>query len=379
MYNTSSSTEVNQRANLQSAGRHLHVSSGFAQTTLDGVGIAKKTGPAVVMINGQEASGRVSGSGFLVSSDGKIATSLHVVQNLRSGIVQLANGERFNSFSVRAFDETRDLAIIQISGFDMPKVLLGNSNDIQPGEPVLLIGNPNGLQGTVTTGVISGVRELPEGIKIIQTDAAANPGNSGGPLLNARGEVIGVLGFKLKGSENLNFALPINYVRGLLNTLQSPMSLDDLRSRLGKSVAEAEALTSKSVGIYPTKWKSLTSGNQRLLRFNGDFIYGEREVTGEDKAGGMIFGVYELKKEAEKFLGIYRFVTNCTYRDLWTSTTGWRSNRCTLETKMELHSITADRIEGRGQGPDPKGKFDCKKCSYDRPLIWENFVWIPQL
>ncbi len=351
--------------------------SSLAQTMLDGAGIAKKMGPAVVIINGLEDNGRVSGSGFLVSSDGTIATSLHVVQHLKSGIIQLANGEKFNSFSVRAFDETRDLAIIQISGFDMPKVVLGNSNDIQPGEPVMLIGNPNGLQGTVTTGVISAVRELPEGIKIIQTDAAANPGNSGGPLLNGRGEVIGVLGFKLKGSENLNFALPINYVRGLLNTLQSPMSLDELRSKLGKTAAEALAV--RGVGTYPAKWKSLINGTLRSLRFDGNFIYGEREFTSEEKAAGTIFGTYELKKQAENFLGIYRLGVNCTYRDLWTSTTGWRSNKCSLEGNVELHSITADRIEGRAQRPDSKGKFDCKKCSYDRPLIWENFVWIPQL
>jgi Trypsin-like peptidase domain len=109
----------------------------------------------------------------------------------RNGGVQLASGEKFDSFSVLAFDARKDIAIIKIPGFDLPSVTLGNSNTVQVGEPVLVIGSPLGLQGSVTTGVLSSVRDDPAGagFKVLQTDAAANPGNSGGPLVNRRSEV----------------------------------------------------------------------------------------------------------------------------------------------------------------------------------------------
>ena len=134
-----------------------------------------------------------------------------------------------------AFDERRDLAIIKFPGFGQAEVELGNSDELQPGEGVLLIGNPGSslgsLPGTITAGVVSAIRVL-DGVKIIQTDAATNPGNSGGPLVNSKGQVGGVLGFQLKGAESFGFAIPINYVRALLNDLRHPMTLSDMRGVL---------------------------------------------------------------------------------------------------------------------------------------------------
>ena len=104
--------------------------------------------------------------------------------------------------------------------------MMGNSDIVQQGQSVMLAGNPLGLTGTVSTGIISAVR-IEDGTKVLQTDAAANPGNSGGPAVNARGEVIGVLTFSIRGGQNLNFIIPINYVRGLLND-DLRLSLNDL-------------------------------------------------------------------------------------------------------------------------------------------------------
>jgi S1-C subfamily serine protease len=195
------------------------------QANFNSAEIAKRAAPAVVTIKVQTTDGEVVGSGFIVSGDGKIVTSLHVIRGVRRGSVQLQAGDIFDSFNVRAVDERRDLAIIQVAGFDLPTVELGNSNDIQPGEPVLLVGSPQGLQGTITAGVVSAIRDLPEGLKVIQTDASVNPGNSGGPLLNSRAQAIGVLGFRLRDSSGLNFAVPINYIRGMLNSIQSGASV----------------------------------------------------------------------------------------------------------------------------------------------------------
>jgi S1-C subfamily serine protease len=199
-----------------------------AETVLNSAETAKKVSAAVVAIYGQTEVGQVEGSGFLVSSDGKVVTSLHVIRGIRHGSVQLAGGDIFDSFTVSGVDERRDLAIIQISGFALPAIELGDSNELRPGDPVLLAGRPRGLQGSITAGVISGVRELSEGFKLIQTDAAVSAGNSGGALVNARGQVVGVLGFKLEDSSGLNFAVPINYVRRMLNDLAATVNVAKL-------------------------------------------------------------------------------------------------------------------------------------------------------
>jgi len=207
------------------------------QVDLTTAQIAKTVSPTVVVIQGKADSGDVQGSGFILSKDGQIATNLHVIRDLSVANVQLSDGELFDSVSVLATDEKRDLAIIKIAGLNLPAVELGNSDTLTVGEPVIVVGSPVGLQGTVTAGILSSVRQLSEGVKVIQTDAAVNPGNSGGPLVNGRGQAIGVVSFKLHATEGLNFAYPINYIRDLLGNLQPPMTLEHMRAALGPATA----------------------------------------------------------------------------------------------------------------------------------------------
>lgn len=212
----------------------MHPSQVIGQQSMGIAGIAEAAMPSIVVIRGETDQGEASGSGFLISDDGTIITCLHVIDEMRSGAVQLSDGDIYNSFTIRAYDERRDIAIIQIAGFDLPFIELGNSNDVRVGESVVIIGNPLGLEKTVTTGVVSAIRSY-EGIgKVIQTDAAANPGNSGGPVLNMDGQVVGIVDFKLRGSENLNFAIPINYARGLLATMEEDLSLEDMEKILSR-------------------------------------------------------------------------------------------------------------------------------------------------
>src|SRR5260221_3373398 len=208
----------------------------FGQTSLTNAQVAMRVAPTVVVIQGKTNSGDIVGSGFIVSKDGKIVTNLHVIRDLKTASVQLATGEIFDSMSVLAIDERRDLAILQIAGVNLQALDLGNSDSLMVGEPVLALGSPRGLEGTVTAGILSSVRKS-EGFAVLQTDAAVNPGNSGGPLVNKKGQAIGVISFKLGSAEGLNFAIPINYVRGLLNNLQEPMSLERLQSNLTASLA----------------------------------------------------------------------------------------------------------------------------------------------
>lgn len=172
------------------------------------------------------------GSGFIVSKDGKLVTNLHVVKDMKVASVQMSNGEVFDTLSVLATDERRDLAVLQIAGFELPVLELGNSDVVSIGEPLIVVGSPRGLEGTVTAGILSSIRESGDGFKVLQTDAAVNPGNSGGPLVNRRGQAIGVVSSKVRSSENLNFAMPINYVRGLMNALHEPMTLEQMRQAL---------------------------------------------------------------------------------------------------------------------------------------------------
>jgi len=170
--------------------------------------LAKKATPAVVFIKGVTLDGKeVGGSGFIVESSGVIVTNLHVIQNLKTVAVRLTSGDVFDQVTVRAFDERKDLAVIKVPGFDLPVVELGNSNTVQQGDSVVLVGNPLGLEASITSGIISGLRKMEDGYQVFQTDAAANPGNSGGPMLNASGATVGILTFKLQGTENLNFGV----------------------------------------------------------------------------------------------------------------------------------------------------------------------------
>jgi V8-like Glu-specific endopeptidase len=342
----------------------------------DSAQITKKISPAVVLIKGTTSSGEILGTGFVISTDGKIATNLHVVESLKSGGVQFASGEKFDSFSVLAFDARKDIAIIKIPGFDLPTVALGNSNNVQVGEPVLAAGSPLGLQGTVTTGVVSSIRDDPTGggFKVLQTDASVNPGNSGGPLVNRQGEVIGIVTFKLRGGENLNFAIPINYLRGLADSPSgTAMSLDELHVKLSSS--SSDVFKSDS---FPTRWRSLVTRTTKIIRRDGDTIYVETLLLEADKNAGC-FNLAELHKRADVFSGVGRYSCVCQYTKGLGAYARSFTNRVSDEHAEEITKIGPTRIEGRAM-VRPKGtKFDCKKGEFSNPPSeWEQFAWIPE-
>ena len=265
---------------------------------LDASEIAQEIMPGLVSIKGTTIDGKtVSGSGFIVDSSGTIVTNLHVIKNLEHGAVRLATGEIYEQFVVRAFDRLRDLAIIQIPGFGLPTIKLGNSNDVEVGDPVLLIGDPHGLGSSISSGIVSGLREVGDsnavgdgriphlfGTKTIQTDAAANPGNSGGPMVDENGNAIGVVTSGLLEAENLNFAVPINYVRGLLNLTLS-YSLTELRRELEGQTAPvswpADVVEGFKQKEGPKRWKSLTSRTTKIIRTIGDYLYVETLLPAE--------------------------------------------------------------------------------------------------
>jgi hypothetical protein len=273
-----------------------------------------------------------------------------------------------------AFDDRKDIAIIKIAGFDLPTVTLGNSNNVQIGEPVLSAGNPLGLQGSVTTGVISSIRDDPSGggFKVIQTDASANPGNSGGPLLNRESEVIGIVTFKIVGGENLNFAIPINYLRGMMDSLGSPMTLEALQAKLAN---QPDVFKSD---VFPTRWKSLQSGTTKIIRRDGDRVYVETVLPEADKNAGC-FNLSELQKKDDIFVGTARTSCSCQYTKGLGIYARTYSNKWSYQTEIEISKIGPTRIEGRSMEHPQNTKFDCQKGTFSKPPSeWQTFTWIPE-
>jgi S1-C subfamily serine protease len=198
--------------------------------------IVKDVGPAVVRIDSsrvveeplgemglnpffgqqspQERVQRGTGSGFIVNSNGQILTNAHVVQGADSVTVVLKDGRRFKGEVVGA-DPTTDVAVVKINAADLPTVKVGDSDSLLPGQAAIAIGNPLGLDSTVTQGIISATGRSgadfgsSSRVNFIQTDTAINPGNSGGPLINSRGEVIGMNTAIIQGASGIGFAVPI--------------------------------------------------------------------------------------------------------------------------------------------------------------------------
>jgi len=199
------------------------------------ISVYKKNIPSVVNITSRAMAfdffyGLVpqegQGSGFVIDKEGHILTNYHVIADARQVEVTMHNRKKFKA-TVVGTDPTHDLAIIQIKAPDLVPAVLGDSRNLQVGQKVYAIGNPFGLAGTMTRGIVSSIRPVrePNGAMIdeaIQTDAAINPGNSGGPLMNWHGEVIGINTMILSNvqqNSGIGFAIPINAAKAVLNDL----------------------------------------------------------------------------------------------------------------------------------------------------------------
>ena len=219
----------------------LEITEAAAPQTFDSeeqnnIQVYKKVLPSVVNITSRAMAfnffyGAVpeegQGSGFVIDREGHILTNYHVVANAQRLEVTFSNRKKYKA-EVIGVDAPHDLAVIRIKAENLTPAVLGDSKQLLVGQKVYAIGNPFGLSGTMTRGIVSSIRSIrgPDGTPIdeaIQTDAAINPGNSGGPLLNSRGEVIGINSQIATGgaaqSAGIGFAIPINAAKAVLNDL----------------------------------------------------------------------------------------------------------------------------------------------------------------
>lgn len=262
--------------------------------------IYKKVAPAVVMvstksiqsINGwfqQETEGM--GSGFIINTDGYILTNYHVIEGAKEVTVTLSDGREVKA-SVVNYDENQDVAMIKINeNIEVPGVVeLGDSDALQPGEEVLAIGNPlsKELSSTLTKGIVSALNrsvETETGVNtnLIQTDAAINSGNSGGPLINTKGQVVGINTLKASdGAEGIGFAIPINDVKDKIESLSKPIL------NLGVSIRVITSDMAKQLnleeGLYIVEVNEFSPAEKAGLR-PGDLIVkadGKRVKTFEE-------------------------------------------------------------------------------------------------
>jgi serine protease Do len=179
--------------------------------------VARQITPAVVGVS----QGAAAGSGIIVRNDGVVLTNAHVVGDARTVTITTADGRQLRG-SVLGRDPTVDVAVVRLTERNLPLAPIGDSDQLVVGQQAIAIGNPVGLERTVTTGIISAVNRSPRGFELgglIQTDAAINPGNSGGPLLDSQGRVIGITTAILRGTTGLGFAIPINLANDVANQI----------------------------------------------------------------------------------------------------------------------------------------------------------------
>src|SRR6266545_3570062 len=213
------------------AGSNTTASAQPISANLDARQVYDASKNAVTYILADTPQGQATGSGFVVSKDGLIVTNEHVVDGASQVQVKIGTSDQAQDATVVGADPSRDLALLKVDGHDLPTLSLGDSSQVSVGDPTYAIGNPFGLDHTLTTGIVSALQrslQAPDGAKIsgaIQTDAALNPGNSGGPLLDADGKVIGVNSQIQTGSSNgaeggnvgIGFAIPASTVKSFID------------------------------------------------------------------------------------------------------------------------------------------------------------------
>lgn len=274
--------------------------------------IARERLPAVVEVAtyGDDDRRLTGGSGFLVGPEGLVVTSHHVLEGARRAEVLLHDGELFEVEHVAAAAARHDLVILRIAGFRLPVVELGDSRRMEVGDVVVVIGSPLGLTNTVTHGLLSAKREM-EGRRLLQLSAPISSGSSGGPVFDVRGRVVGVLaGFYRKG-QNVNFAVPIERVRGLLDLPSRFLTVESVGRRrvqlLGGENSSHPWLSLDAVlRGEPVPGQERTPWALQRRRLDPERVRAERVGSPEELVGA--WELRELSRVPRTRSGMYRGV-----------------------------------------------------------------------
>jgi S1-C subfamily serine protease len=267
------------------------VSTPVAKNSVAGI-YARVSKGVVFVENDQGGQAAASGSGFVIDDAGHVVTNEHVVENGDSFRVRFGeNGDPIPAKLLGA-DQSNDLAVLQIDpskvGGPLSPLQLGESDNLKPGEPTIAIGSPFGLEGTVTSGIVSALNrtiQAPNKFSIsgaIQTDAAINPGNSGGPLLDDQGDVIGVnsqIASESGSNSGVGFAIPVDQVKRVIPFLEKGQKVPHAYLGVGTGDApQGGALVGNIVAGGPAAKAGLRAGD-RVLQIGGQPIRGADDLT----------------------------------------------------------------------------------------------------
>ena len=321
--------------------------------------IFKKASQAVVTIKTPEAFG----SGVLVDQAGVIVTNLHVVQGQERATVTLPNGDAYDDVGVVEFDTRKDLVLLKIKGFKLPTAELGDSDLVAVGDKVYAIGAPKGLELTLSEGLVSGLRDTGDGYRVVQTSAAISSGSSGGGLFDDQGRLVGITSFKFRDGESLNFALPINYVRGMLATTPK-MSLAELKTRAVKSspepagVASNEQTAKTGVPRLAPLYRTV-QGTLAVVEQSNEMV----RISFTD-ANGYVYGSATVwwVADAKAFKGHGLLDTVCGTYD----TRIWKA-----PVYQEIYVVNDGVIRDRWTHPT---KVNCSKGRVDSS-VWQEILW----
>jgi S1-C subfamily serine protease len=213
--------------------------------SIDLKALAKKARPAVMFLSMSDANGQeiATGTGFLISTDGKLVTNHHVIERAAKISAKAENGGSFQVEGILADDPKNDLTILKLKGKDLPFLALGDDGKLEVGARVAVVGSPLGLEGTLSEGIVSAMRELNGQVKLLQITAPVSHGSSGSPVINAKGDVVGIASALLSGGQALNFAVPVAYATQLSAKITPDtvaQALDPSESGTGKKVLMAD-------------------------------------------------------------------------------------------------------------------------------------------
>lgn len=243
----------------QSAQSYAQVTQ--ASTKLEASSIYEKAAPSVVFITCVDAGGQPS-SGVILRADGIIATNFHVVSGAVAARVQLSNSDIYDDVSVVDIDERKDIAILKIKAVNLPVLAIADSDAIKVGAAIYTIGSPRGLTGSLSSGIVSSLRPASDlsseltGFRIIQFTAPISPGSSGGALLDDTGKLLGLVFAFRPGGQNLNVAIPVNYVAPLAANAKGEGRILKKMPNIESSMVATRNTTDDIAGIYTGVWSS---------------------------------------------------------------------------------------------------------------------------
>lgn len=288
------------------------------------------------------------GSGFFTDSTGRLVTNYHVIQDASSAIVKTSDGGFYEVGGTLAVDEEHDLAILKVAGSNFAYVSLGDSDAVSIGEKVYAVDSPLGLETTVSDGIVSGIRELNQ-VRHIQITAPISHGSGGGPLLNLRGQVIGVTTFQIEGGQNLNLALPSKLIRPLLLSEKvTPFaSTQAPESQQASNTKNSSRKPEDDFSELPRLWTGVLDKNQYSVRILGEHIY-VKSTFMEDVPDLITDQSLHCdgKRQGDKWTGMCS--ENSMLRMFQHLPTP-----CSLSLKFQIEALSKQRIEGRVQ----KGEF----------------------